>query len=270
MPAALNPAPSTLRLSALLTSLSGDYMTAVHRLAALGFRCVDIVGLVDRPIEHAEALAASGLIVACASIGRALPEGQTLDAESLDARRAAVEMTRLHITDAARLGATTCYVVPGKDESAAGLARFAESCALLADFAARRMLTLCVEHIPGFALARADDTLAWIRACGHANLRLLLDVGHCLITGEDPLASVVLAGPLLGYVHFDDNDGKDDLHWPLLRGRLTESIIHNVLTACRNADCFGMALELRPDYGDPEANLRQGKELLERLYLTPE
>jgi sugar phosphate isomerase/epimerase len=269
MPAALNPAPSTLRLSALLTSLPGDFMTAVPRLAALGFRYVDIVSLADRPVEHAEALAASGLIIGCAAVGRALPEGQTLDAESLDARRAAVETTRLHITDAARLGATTCYVVPGKDESAAGLARFAESCAFLAEFAAGRMVRLCVEHLPGSALARADDTLAWIRASGHANLRLLLDVGHCLIAGEDPLASVVLGGSLLGYVHFDDNDGKSDLHWPLLHGRLTESILHNVLIACRNADCFGAALELCPDVGESEENLCQGKELIERLHQTP-
>jgi len=302
MPAALNPAPPNLRLSALLTSLPGDFTAAVHRLAALGFRYVDVVGLPERPMEHTEALAASGLLVGCASIGRALPAGQTLDAESLDARRAAVEMTRLHIADAARLGATACYLVPGKDESAAGLARFTESCSLLADFAAGRMVRLCVEHVPGSALARADDTLAWIRSVGHANLRLLLDVGHCLITGEDPLASVVLAGPLLGYVHLDDNDGKNDLHWPLLRGRLTESILHNVLTACRNLsgvagaevlrspgmpsrgfgvpqprppiacpnlESVGMALELRPDAGDPEANLRQGKELLERLHRTP-
>ncbi len=269
MPAALNPDPSNLRLSALLTSLPGDFTTGVHRLAALGFRYVDVVALVERPVEHSEALAASGLIVGCASLGRALPEGQTLDAESLEARRAAVETMRLHIADAARLGATACYLVPGKDESAAGLVRFTESCILLADFAAGRMVRLCVEHVPGSALARADDTLAWIRACGHANLRLLLDVGHCLITGEDPLASVVLAGPLLGYIHFDDNDGRNDLHLPLLRGQLTESILHNVLTACRNADCLGMALELRHDVGDPEANLRQGKELLERLHQTP-
>jgi sugar phosphate isomerase/epimerase len=269
MPAALSRAAPSPQLSALLTSLPGNFVTGVHQLAAMGFAHVDVVALADRPMEHREALAATGLLVACASVGRALPEGHSLDAESLGARRNAVETMRIHIADAARLGATTCYVVPGKDETAAGLARFAESCALLADFAARRMVRLCVEHIPGSALSRADDALAWIRATGHENLRLLLDVGHCLLTGEDPVESAVLAGPLLGYVHFDDNDGKDDLHWPLLRGGLTETILRNVLTACRNAEGVGMALELRPDAEDPEANLRQGKQLLERLYQTP-
>jgi sugar phosphate isomerase/epimerase len=269
MPAALKPYSRPFQLSALLTSLPGDFVAGVHQLAALGFAYVDVVALVDRPAQHGEALAESGLLVRCASVGRALPEGQSLDAESLEARRCAVETIRLHIADAALLGATNCYLVPGKDESAAGLARFAESCALLADFAASRMMRLCVEPIPGSAMARADDTIAWIRATGHANLRVLLDVGHCQITGEDPLASAVLAGSLLGYVHFDDNDGKDDLHLPLLHGRLTETILRNVLSACRNVECVGMALELCHDLVDPEANLRHGKELLERLYQTP-
>ncbi len=58
MPAALNPAPSIPQLSALLTSLPGDFTTGVHRLAALGFRYVDVVALVERPVEHSEALAA--------------------------------------------------------------------------------------------------------------------------------------------------------------------------------------------------------------------
>jgi sugar phosphate isomerase/epimerase len=264
MPAALNPYPKRLQLSVLLTSLPGDFPTAVRRLAALGFTAVDVVALVERPADHLEALAECGLLVACASIGRGLPEGQSLDAVSLEARRAAVETMRLHIADAARLGATSCYLIPGVSETAEALARFAESCAVLADFASGRMVRLCVEHVPGSALIRADDTLAWIRARGHANLRLLLDVGHCLITGEDPVATVVLAGPLLGYVHLDDNDGKDDLHWPPLRGRLTESTLRNLLTACRNVNCAGLALELRRDFDDPEASLRQGREIIER------
>jgi sugar phosphate isomerase/epimerase len=266
MPTAVSPSFPALQLSAMLTSLPGEFTTAVRRLATLGFSHVDVVAMADRPAEHLEALADSRLLVSCALIGRELPKGQTLDAEPLAIRRAAVESAREHITDAARLGATTCYLAPGQNTATDGLARFADTCTVMADFAAGRMIRLCVEHIPGSALSRADDTVAWIRAVGHPNLRLLLDIGHCLITGEDPLASVVLAGPLLGYVHWDDNDSKDDLHWPLLRGRLTESIIQNVLSACRNANCTSFALELKNDLDQPEDDLRQGKALIERLY----
>jgi hydroxypyruvate isomerase len=263
---AVIPSSHALRLSAVLTSLPGEFTTAVRRLADLGFSHVDVVAMADRPADHLEALADSGLLVSCASIGRELPDGETLDAESLADRRAAVESARRHIADAARLGTTACYLAPAQNAATDGLTRFADSCAVLTDFAARHMVRLCVEHVPGSVLSRADDTVAWIRAVGHPNLRLLLDVGHCLITGEDPLASVVLAGPLLGYVHLDDNDGKDDLHWPLLRGRLTESVIDNVLSACRNVNCTSLALELKSDLDHPEENLRQGKALIERLF----
>ena len=37
------------------------------------------------------------------------------------------------------------------------------------------------------------------------------------------------AGPRLGYVHFDDNDGVGDLHWPLLTGRLTGDMLEAML-----------------------------------------
>jgi sugar phosphate isomerase/epimerase len=265
MHADLNRANPGFPLSVLVSSLPGDFVFALRSIASLGFGFVDAVAMVDRPAEHLEALAESGLVVGCASIGRCLAEGQTLDATSLDSRRAAVDTMERHINDAARLGATSCYVVPGKDGSETGLARFREACEVLADFAGRRMLRLCVEHIPSTALARADQTLSWLRSVGNANLGVLVDVGHCLITGEDPAQIILEAGPQLGYVHLDDNDGVADLHWPLLHGRLTEAMLRSVLAAYRSAGCPGLALELRSDLENYEAVLRQGKELIERL-----
>src|SRR5437762_1171210 len=83
-------------------------------------------------------------------------------------------------------------------------------------FAGQRMVQLCVEHIPGRALPDVTAVLNWLDRVGHANLALLLDLGHCLISNEDPAGAVRQAGARLGYVHVDDNDGKGDLHWPLL------------------------------------------------------
>ena len=161
------------------------------------------------------------LLVQCAALGRGLPEGQTLDAADAAFRRAAVEQMKRQLTDAAQLGATCAYVIPGLDASDTALTHFAEACGLLADYAASRMLRLCVEHIPGRALPTAAATLAWLDALAHPNLSLLLDVGHCLITSEDSATIVRQAEARLGYVHLDDNDAKGDLHWPLLTGRLT-------------------------------------------------
>src|SRR5690349_11221083 len=133
-------------ISAMLTSLPLDFEAAVRQCAALGFSHVDIVALIDRPPAHVEALAEAGVMVSCCPIGRDLPDAQTLDAEPLSDRQAAVDAMKRQIADAALLGATHGYVIPGRDASTQGRTRFAEACSLLADYAGQRMVRLCVEH----------------------------------------------------------------------------------------------------------------------------
>jgi sugar phosphate isomerase/epimerase len=254
-------------ISAMLTSLPLPFEAAVRQAAALGFQFVDVVALIDRPSAHVEALADAGVLVCCCPIGRDLPEAQhTLDATSLADRRAAVDTMKRQIADAARLGATHAYLIPGRDSSSDGLARFADSSAMLADFAAQRMVKLCVEHVPGRALATAAGTQQWLEQLDHSNLFLLMDVGHCSISCEDAAEMVTRAGARLGYVHFDDNDGVGDLHWPLLTGKLTEDSLRAILSAMSAAGYRGpLALELNPVNADPVAALRDGKDLLERF-----
>ena len=250
-------------LSALLTSLPLDFESGIRELQALGFTHVDVVALAERPQTHLEALAESGLIVSCGAIGRGLREGCTLDAQSVALRSAAVEQLRWHISDIARLGGTYAYVVPGRDSSTEGLTRFSEACALLADFAAGRMVRLCIEHCPGTALPSAAATLDLLEQIGHANLGLLLDVGHCLISREDPAAVVARAKERLFYVHLDDNDGAGDLHWPLLKGCLTEETLRATLASLqRQGYAGGLSLELRAENAEPAEALRRGKELV--------
>ena len=174
---------------------------------------------------------------------------------------------RRQIADAARLGATHAYVVSGMDGSPAGLACFAEACGLLADYAAGRMVRLCVEPIPGRALPSAAAVLEWLRRAEHPNLALLLDVGHCLISGEDPAAVARAAGPLLGYVHLDDNDGVGDLHWPLLTGRLTAAQLTDLAAALREIGFSGgMSLELKAAGAARAEAWRRSKEIAERIF----
>ncbi len=253
-------------LSAMLTSLPLDFDAAVNEAKAIGFTHVDVVGLVDRPHAHREALAESGLLVACGAIGRGLPEGHSLDALSPVTRRATVEEMKRQIADVALLGATHCYVVPEMDGSPMGLARFSEACLMLADFARQRMVRLCIEHCPGKALPSATSALELLEGLGNESIGLLLDVGHCLITREDPIEIVRRAGSRLGYVHLNDNDGVSDLHWPLLTGRLTEATLTATLSAlhARGFD-GGLALELQATNAEPGKALKEGKELVERL-----
>jgi D-psicose/D-tagatose/L-ribulose 3-epimerase len=253
-------------VAAMLTSLPLDFESAARQAAALGFKYVDVVGLAERPAGHREALADADLLVSCAAVGRGLPEGVTLDAALVERRRAAVEEVGRQITDAAQLGAMCCYLVPCLDAGADALRRFADSCAHLADHAAGRMVRLCVEHVPGRALPTAACTLAWLQELRHDNLWLLMDTGHCLITGEGAADVVRRAGARLGYVHCDDNDGIGDLHWPLLTGRLTRDDLSALGAALRSVGYHGpLSLELNPANADPVAALRQAKELLETV-----
>jgi sugar phosphate isomerase/epimerase len=250
----------------MLTSLPLDFEPAVRRAAALGFHLVDIVALADRPAAHREVLAETGVVVSCAAVGRGLPEGQSLDAPAREARRAALDRMKRQVEDAAGLGATTCYVVPGQEASSDALARFTEAVSLLADFAAGRMVRLCVEHMPGRALPSAASVLTWLEQSGNRNLFLLLDVGHCLLSHEAPGTAVVQAGPQLGYVQVDDNDGVGDLHLPLLAGQLTEEQLAAFLGTLRLGPYAGpVALEFNPANPDPEVALARGKALLEQL-----
>jgi sugar phosphate isomerase/epimerase len=250
----------------MLTSLPLSFEEAVRQAAALGFGHVDVVALTERPAAHREALADAGVVVSCAAAGRDLPAGLALDAESAETRREAVEEVKRHVADAANLGATHAYVIPGTDGSAAALARFADACGLLADYAARRMVRLCVEHIPGRALPTVAATLAWLERIGHDNLSLLLDVGHCLISNEDAAGAVTRAGRRLGYVHLDDNDGIGDLHWPLLTGRLKEDDLRRCLNALTAVGYSApLTLELNPKNPDPVAALADGMALLQRI-----
>src|SRR5262245_57281622 len=128
----------------MLSSLPLDFESAARQAAALGFKYVDVTGLTERPAGHREALADADLLVSCVAVGRGLPEGHPLDAAAVEHRRAAVEQTRRQIADAAGLGATHCYLVPGLDAGADALRRFSDSCTHLADHAAARMVRLCV------------------------------------------------------------------------------------------------------------------------------
>src|SRR5205814_595262 len=90
--------------------------------------------------------------------------------------------------------------------------------------------------------------------------------GHCLISRENPARAVEQSGERLGYVHFDDNDGANDVHWPLLTGQLTEEMLRATIAALAARDFRGgLGLELSPNNVQPVGAVRQGKALLEKL-----
>ena len=253
-------------LAALLTSLPLDFPRALQQVAKLGFTHVDVVAVTDRAAADREALAATGLLVSCAALGRALPAGCALDAADLGRRHEAVDLVKRQLTDAAQLGATCAYIVPGMDASDTALTRFGDSCEALNNCARSRMIKLCLEHIPGRAFDTVAKTLAWL---ANTDLALLLDIGHCLISAEDPAVAVRQAGTRLGYIHLDDNDGSGDLHWPLLTGRLTRAMLDAFFAVLKEVNYQnGLCLELSPTNPDPINALREGKQLVELALRT--
>src|SRR4051794_30962285 len=89
---------------AAILSRDDNLSAAVCASVAGGFTRVELPALAGRPAEHLEALADSGVVVACADLGVGLA------AEGLPTRRARLEQLRLQVADAARLGATVAFV----------------------------------------------------------------------------------------------------------------------------------------------------------------
>jgi sugar phosphate isomerase/epimerase len=253
-------------LSAMLSSLPLDFAAACAGAAELGFTHVDVTARVDRPGADCEVLAETGLLVACAAVGRDLPAGLGLDVAPAGPRREAVELVKRQLADAARLGATRAYLVPGTDPSEEAMSRFAEALSLLSADAAGCMVQLCLEPVPRRALPSAAATLDWLEASGLGDVSLLLDVGHCLISGEDAAAVARRAGLRLGHVHLDDNDGVNDLHQPLFAGRLTRDVLARFLLGLEEIGYNGaLAFEFNAQLVDPAAALREGRRELESL-----
>ena len=251
-----------MNLSCCMWALSGPDDDIVTSLAEAGFRWLDLRPF-DLTAETAPAkLRALGLGVSCLAASFGLPDGAALD--SPDASAAARALAH-----GARLGATAAYVVPGLDGSQETLARYARSLAAAADLAAALGLKLCVEHFPGRALPTAAATLDFLATIGHPNLYLLFDLGHSQISGEDPAATIAAAGPRLGYVHLDDNDGRNDQHLALLDGVLTEAVLRRTFEALTASGYSGpVSLELSPQLPDPLAALQRSREIVGRVAQT--
>ena len=232
-------------------------------LGAEGLRWVDV-----RPFAHAgqcgtDGLRTAGLSVSCVAASVALPEGITLDSADAAIAAAAIEHATLGLDHANHLRATTAYLVPNLDTSPAAIARFAKALETLAAQAAQRHLRLCIEHAPGRALPTAAGTLEFVRDIAHPNLYLLLDIGHLLITGEDPRGLIESAGDRLGYVHLDDNDGEGDLHLSLLDGVMTQDFLDATFAALNGIGYdWAVSLELNPELPDPLDAIHRSRQII--------
>ncbi len=246
-----------MELSCCAWALTGPEEDALTALAALGFRSIDVQAKTFVSPGSRGHLDDLGLSVSCLALCFNMADGAALDGAPA-AQQAALDHCREALDHAAALGANTAYVVPGADPAA--LPQFGDALGQVADFAAARAIRLGVEHFPGKALPTAAGTLAYLSRLNHPNLYLLLDTGHLQMSKEAPAAVIAAAGDRLGYVHLDDNDGRADLHWPLLAGVLTAEELAATFAALALSPYAGPAsIELSPQLPDPIAALAQSR-----------
>ena len=254
-----------MRIACCIWALRLPETELLRQVRALGFEFIDIQPGHLRSLESQLLAQELGLRVSCLGASFGMPAGASLDSRDEPARQAAIRHVEGAIAHAAALSAETVYLVPGDDDSAGALRRYADSLRQLADAAEAHSIKLAIEHFPGKALPTAQATLDFIQSAGHTNLCLLIDTGHLQISGEDPERAIAEAAERLAYVHFDDNDGSGDLHWPLLDGVMTEESLEATLLALDRVGYQGaLSLELSPDLPKPERALSESRDILLR------
>ena len=242
----------SIELAYCTWGLSGTDAEILDHIAEAGIGWIDLrAGDFTDPASR-DRIQQLGLQISCLGASFGVPPDLALDSGNDDERLTAVGHVETGIQQANELGLNIAYVIPGKDGSQDGLARYTKSLMQIADYAAARGVRVGIEHFPGTALPTIAGTLAFLRTVGHPNLYLLLDVGHAQMSGEDVPTAIADAGPLLGYVHLDDNDGVGDLHLSLYDGVMTESSLRAAFSALRAHGYDGRAsLELNPQLPDP-------------------
>ena len=235
----------------------------LRRLREVGYELIDM-----RPDTFAEpeldaAAKELGVDVSCMSIHF---EADALHSEDPRSVEAALGVVSRSCEQGVSLGATIAYIVPGQDGSEAALSKYGEALVKAAECAKTAGSRLCVEHFPGLSLPTALGTLKFLEAIGHPNLYLLLDLGHLQISNEDPVEVIECAGERLGYVHLDDNDGKGDLHLPLLQGIMQQADLERTVAALHSVGYEdAVSLELSPKLTDPLQSLAEGYGLVATL-----
>jgi sugar phosphate isomerase/epimerase len=251
-------------ISCCAWALSTPEKQALDQLASIGFEHIDVQAQTYTNSTSHVRLADLGLDIRCVGLSFNMPATAELDSPDAKTRQAALDHLTAGLDQAALYGVDTAYIVPGQD--AALLDHFSESFTAAGELAATRHIKLCVEHFPGKALPTASGTLAYLRELDHPNLYLLIDSGHLQISNENPVQTIAAAGAQLGYVHLDDNDGKNDLHWALGDGVLTRDTLTDTLRALTTSTYTGpVSLELHPQLPDPKAALEQSLELVKAL-----
>jgi hydroxypyruvate isomerase len=205
----------------------------VRRAADAGLDGVEFWSWRDKDLDGlGEAARAGGLDVVMMLVE---PQVAIVDAGKLDAFVAAAEESA---RAAAALGCATLVSASGEalpdvpaDEQDAAIVAALEAGG---EIAGRHGLTLLFEPLndrldhPRFFVARTEHGLRLVRTVDSPHVRLLYDVYHSAMMGEEPGAPIVGSGEWVGHVHVADTDGRHEpgtgsIDWAAALRRLDEA-----------------------------------------------
>lgn len=190
----------------------------VARAAESGFRRVEFWGTQDKELASLEAaIDDSGVAVSAI-----LSEPAATHPEFLAGVERSCELAR-------RLDARNLIVLSG--DALAGVDTTEQRDALTdalrraAPIAARHGIGLVLEALntrvdhPDYFLDSTVDALEVVRAADHSAVRLLYDLYHSVVMGEEPAVVLAGSGHLVGHVHLADAPGRHEpgageIDWP--------------------------------------------------------
>lgn len=199
----------------MLFTEHADFPARIHACREAGLGAVEFWRWRGKDIEAiAAASRASGLPVAVFSVE---PAGRLVDPAT---HGAFLQGLRDTIPIAARLGTTRLIVLAG--DTLPGVPAEAQRDAVIAALRAAAPIadaagiTLLLEPLntvrdhAGYFLDRTTDGLDIVDAVGAPSVRLLFDIYHAAMMGEDPAVVLAGRGDRVGYVHAADTNGRHE------------------------------------------------------------
>jgi hydroxypyruvate isomerase len=198
------------------------FLERFRQAAELGFRAVDIQFPYDEAPPEAVAAAVRDAGVEVVLLN--LPAGDRAAGESglaaLPGREAefrdgcAAALAYCRALGCRRVNVLAGIPAAGADPEACRVT-LASNLAFAAEQCAAAGVTAMVEPIngrdvPGFFVQTAEAALEAIDRAGHPNLRLQLDLYHCQVMGDDPIATLERHLPRIAHVQFADAPGRHE------------------------------------------------------------
>ena len=133
------------------------------------------------------------------------------------------------------------------------------------DYAKSAGVKICIEHSPGKLVGEARYLNQLIKECKIENFGALIDIGHLNMTKEDAMDTIMKTDRLY-HVHFDNNDGKNDIHTPLDVGTLPTSEVVKFVKALKQKRYDGYYSVELLNLQNPIKTLKENIAILKDIY----